>query len=339
MADPVDEFEFKPLTEGLGFHKKAETATSATRASIPLSIQLSSSSPADIFNRSLDGDIDSTAPAFALNEEIEAELLGRETSKEQHSQSISDLIASLPPSLDFSADKVEEALGSTKTMDEEPPQIFQPLAREEYKPATTPSMPTMSPGVLPAPGTKATASMPASTTGVTGSYRGQGEESYARSFPHLERRKEIRKSTEIGGLEPVAAHIGAGILDGMVVTGIGTILLVCIMLITQVNLVGLLNNAQTDGPTMFHLALLFVAVFQLYMLTARSFAGASLGEWAFDLQMGSDEDQRRAVYPVQVAWRTIVVTLTGIVVLPFLSLLFRKDLAKHLSGLQLFRKP
>ncbi|RYG58242.1 hypothetical protein EON80_27370, partial [bacterium] len=87
------------------------------------------------------------------------------------------------------------------------------------------------------------------------------------------------------------------------------------------------------------LAMLFVAVLQMYMLTARSFFGASLGEWAFDLQVGTDDQQRSAVYPLQVAWRTLLMTFTGFIVLPLLSLVFNRDLAQPLTGLALIRRP
>lgn len=338
MSDLFDEFEFKPLTEGLGFHKKTEKPASSPQP-IPLSIQLSTKPAEDLFSEPLEPLKDSKTD-FSLDEN---DLLGGVSSSvssgvsaAETSQSISDLIASLPPSLDFVGEKeVEET-----SVHDDRPQIFQPLARQEYNP--TPKIPSASsvisgPQPLPPPGTKVTAD--ASVSSATPSYRNQLDESFARSFPRADRKKEAQKEAETPKFEPVAAHFGAGILDAMVVTGIGTILLVCILLITKVNLVGLLNNAQTAMSTQIHLALLFLAVLQLYMLTARTFTGASLGEWAFDLQMGTDEDRKRLLYPLQAAWRMIVVTATGIVVLPLLSALFRRDLVKYLCGLQLYRRP
>lgn len=338
MSDLFDEFEFKPLTEGLGFHKKADQPASSPQP-IPLSIQLSSTASSDIFSQPLDP-VKESEESLSLSEEIGGDLLPRESSSET-SKSISDLIASLPPSLDFLDEKpVEEP-----SVADDKPQIFQPLAREEYKPTPkVTSTPTIGgtlagPQPLPPPGTKVTATSAAATTGAS-SFRSQLDEGLARSFPHLERRKEIRKSTDtVSSIEPIACHFGAAILDAMVVTGIGTILLVCILLITKVNLVGLLNNAQTYGPTRVHLGLLFLSVLQLYMLTARSFTGASLGEWAFDLQMGTDDDRKRILYPLQVLWRTVLITVTGIVVLPLLSYFFGRDLVKYLTGLQLYRRP
>jgi hypothetical protein len=87
------------------------------------------------------------------------------------------------------------------------------------------------------------------------------------------------------------------------------------------------------------LALLFVSVLQLYMLTARSFFGASLGEWAFDLQLGTDEEQQKTFFPLLSALRTLVITFTGFVILPIISLLAKRDITRHIGGLQLYRRP
>jgi hypothetical protein len=254
-------------------------------------------------------------------------------------KSISDLIASLPPSLDFLDEKaivaeadakpMASALTSKKMEFEEAlsarPQIFQPLARDEYK---APAM------VLPTPGTKASAYVDTKAPAAS-HYRDRIDQSLARAFPHME--KATKKNLAVG-LEKVSAAPMAAFLDAMVAAGVATIALVSILAITHINLMGLLTNAQTDVPTQIHLGLLFVAVLLMYMLVARSFFGASLGEWAFDLQLGSKEDQSRIVYPLLVAWRSIVVTATGLVVLPALSLVMRRDLIRYLTGLQLYRR-
>lgn len=337
--DPFEDFEFKPLTEGLGFNKTVEKPKSSE------SFELNTAAPASSKASA------KTDSSFALSTETENELLGRDSNR-TNSKSISDLIASLPPSLDFVSDKEETPR----------PQIFQPFAREEYKSSSAsptmsststisgtlsgvsnPSGPTIG-QVLPMPGSKvstplsspsANAAIPAPT-----GFREKLDESYSRAFPQpkVERRKSVIVS-EQGQLIEVPTHFGASILDGMVVSGMTMILLVCILMITKVNLVGLLSNAQTDVPTQFHLALLFLSVLQLYMLTARSFFGATLGEWAFDLQLGGSYDQSRAIYPILAAWRMLLVTATGVVVIPVLSLIFKRDLASGLTGLQLYRRP
>ena len=360
--DPFEEFEFKPLTEGLGFHKKAEKIKTDIKSS-----HLAQDKTLDVLGTT--PDIPSRVSGLGrITTGAESDLLGRNETPRPASQSISDLIASLPPSLDFLDNKEDAAPppvparpsyasmagtpAPTKTAAPAAdssfarPQIFQPLGREDYK---SPAAPTIGQAInnsisptMPTPGSRAGGTAaPVAAKAPASQYRDRMDESFARAFPHAEKPKT--RATDVAphaaGLQPVPIHLGAAVLDGMVVTGLTTVLLVCILAITRVNLMGLLSNAQTDGSTQINLFLLFVAVLQMYMLTARSFAGASLGEWAFDLQLGDEDDQRKTAYPLLVAWRTFLVTMTGIIVLPILSLVLRQDITKHLTGLQLYRRP
>lgn len=369
----LEEFEFKPLTEGLGFHKKAEATTVAKATGAPdaKSANSTASTTSTTNTRKAKseppaGASAARAPALSLELESESGLLGAGDSTRPMSKSISDLIASLPPSLDFTEDKVEPAKVKAKPEielnmplpDGARPQIFQPFAREDLKVGSA-SGPTIGSALgstsatLPPPGSPVmpspfTPKPPAAATPASSPYRERLDESFARAFPHAAGRAETREAKdtakrqqvegETGQLEAIPSHLGAGFLDAMIVTGISTIFLVVIILITHINLWGLLTNAQTDRPTQIHIALLFLSVLQMYLLTARSFFGASLGEWAFDLQLGAAEDQRKTAYPLRVAWRTLLMTATGLLLLPLLSLVFRRDLAKSLTGLQLYRR-
>jgi hypothetical protein len=366
--DPFEDFEFKPLTEGLGFHKKAEKIKTDIK-SMNLGQEKAARTVPDVPPRSL---------LHATPSELE--LAPREA--RPASQSISDLIASLPPSLDFIEDKATSIKASvsttTKTTFElsesfsEPPQIFQPLGRDDYKmpsmssgagatsvgsPLSAPlgssmssSMGTTLGSVLPTAGAKAptsgagfsvptpgTMAGSASAKAASSPYRERLDESFARAFPHAEKAPRKDAAVDETGLQAIPASFAAGFLDAMVAAGVAIIALVVILALTHINLMGLLNNAQTDGQTQLHLVLLFVAVLQIYMLTARGYFGASLGEWAFDLQLGTAQQRANPWYPVQVAWRGLVVTVTGLVVLPLLSMIARRDLTKYLTGLQLYR--
>ncbi len=331
MADPFEEFEFKPLTEGLGFHKKADKLKSDIRSTMASTEQLSPRSatrPNEAFSNS---DFDTSRSA---------------------AQSISDLMASLPPSLDFLDEKQDLTRPVAATPAASRTQIFQPLAREDYKspvvsgPATT--------GDLPAPGSKAgglfsTAAagsmsspmtMAAGTMAAPSAYGTRMAEGFAKAFPaDTARKQKPAFAANSEGLTPVAAGLSAGLIDAMVVAGIATILLVCIITITHINLVAMLSNASTDSATQLNLVFLFFAVLQMYMLVSRAFFGASLGEWAFELQMGTNVQHRKLAYPAMVLWRSLVVTFTGVLILPLLSFGLGRDLTRYLTGLQLYRHP
>ncbi len=356
MTD-FDEFEFKPLTEGLGFHKKAEKIKteikSASLARETTARAIPEAPPRSI----LFGDDDASTSA--------------QSSSRSATQSISELMASLPPSLDFLDDNQDltrsglssrpapqptasasASAGFATQTQEDRPQIYQPLGRREERQAPAQAPASVISGVLPAPGTRAglsatstSATMPAPMS--PSPYRERLNESYARAFPHAEtpkakskaKTKEVEIAPNAEGLVPVSANFAAATIDAMVVVGIATVFLVCILTITKVNLIGLLTNARTDDATRLHLVLLTLAVMQMYMLVARAFFGSTLGEWAFEMQLGTDAQQRKAYYPLQVIWRTLITTATGLVVLPLLSFGFRRDIAKYLTGVQLFRRP
>lgn len=390
--DPIEEFEFKPLTEGLGFSKKADTlkneikstmANTAAKAAAtgPMNSEPPRSSIFPPETKATDRSTERAptksfgAPAGSLaaasfgsnlseTERVQPEAARNvvETSRSA-SQSISELMASLPPSLDFLDEKQDLTRKSEMPFGATPvasplgaapssrPQIFQPLApRETSSIATGPTVGS----VLPAPGTKAgsaqaaaamiapTVGAPAIAGGATvantrAGYRERMFESFGKTVPKAEASETTAAATE--GLVPVAVNFSAALIDAMVVAGISTILLVCIITITQINLVAMLSNASTDTATQKNLVFLFLAVLQMYMLVSRAFFGATLGEWAFDTQLGTETQQRKLSYPLQVLVRSLIVTFTGLLTIPLLSFAFKRDLGKYVSGLQLFRRP
>ena len=379
--DPFDdEFEFKPLTEGLGFHKKADQQVTASGREKP-AVQSRRSSQVE------------PLPPRHLHSDAENDLLGRPNPdfNSRSSASISDLMASLPPALDFVGEDTDRptpvsqksnrsvqnqraTLPAPTVAQPKPqvsrPQIFQPLSRNEngrtdiarndtFKPTQAKASPApYSQPIRPPvpPSMKQDSGANARSTPASSGYRQRLEESFARAFPSVEsgraptKTKSSRPNAQpntqpntqaksaVGDLTPVTAHFGAGALDALMVTGMSTLLLVFILAITHVNLRGLLGNAETDVPTRIHLFLLVITVLQLYMLTAHSFFGTTLGEWAFEIQLGTDEEQKGAFYPVQAAFRTLLLTVTGFVILPGLSLLMKRDLAGTACGLQLYQR-
>ena len=71
------------------------------------------------------------------------------------------------------------------------------------------------------------------------------------------------------------------------------------------------------------------------MVISRAFFGCSLGEWAFELKLGRDNEASQGLYPVRVVGRILLVLATGFVLLPMLSFLFGRDLVGKFCGLSL----
>lgn len=80
---------------------------------------------------------------------------------------------------------------------------------------------------------------------------------------------------------------------------------------------------------------LTISIGFLYLIIARCVFGRTIGEWGFHLQLGSRADQEKSVYPLRVFVRTFLIFITGFIVFPILSALFKKDLLVYLSGLEL----
>src|SRR4051794_28880610 len=107
--DPFDEFDFKPLTEGLGFHKKAEKIKHDIKSSNlgkEKAVRSVPETPPRALLHQTAAELKASAPAMS------AMSAGGESSRSA-SQSISDLINSLPPSLDFLEEKDEPSRKSS----------------------------------------------------------------------------------------------------------------------------------------------------------------------------------------------------------------------------------
>ncbi len=281
--DLFDEFEFKPLTEGLGFHKKAE--------------QIKSQMAGSRLGDSASSRVIPDRPPMSPN--MMTDFAPAKPAVTPATDSMAKLMANLPP-----------ISPNTKRMATE---LSRPMV------AATPA-PTVS-------GFRQT------------EFQARLEESFAKAFPQTTVRKAKinAANTAIHGakLSPIAGSISSAVVDALTVVGMSILCLVILLTITEANLFGLLTNAQTDKVTQANLALLFLSTLQLYMLVARSFFGMTLGEWAFDAQLGTPADQAKPLYPIRVALRTLIATATGFL-LPLISIIAQRDILRPLTGLQLF---
>lgn len=72
------------------------------------------------------------------------------------------------------------------------------------------------------------------------------------------------------------------------------------------------------------------------MIFLRGFNGATIGEWTCSLRLGQPWQRLQSGYILKVLLRTTLIMATGIVTLPLLSLLFKRDLAGDISGLKIY---
>ncbi len=240
--DNIEEFQFKPLTEGLGFHKKVQAIKEEIESG-------------DLVHEELGRELPS----------MPSPLLEKEKQK-----SINDLFKSIP----------------SKTAFVEP---TKPIASSQQ---------------LKKPQAQA---KPQAATPVT-----------------------IQ-------LRAVSTSIPAVIFDGIVSFALSLLFLIALIVVTKIDLPHLIQATGTSLSNQMSLGILYLAISQLYLIIARSFAGQTLGEWAFDVQLGTNTDQADSLFCLQTLVRSLFITATGVFLVPFLALISGIDLAAKVSGLKLYR--
>lgn len=287
--DPFDEFEFKPLTDGLGFHKKQKSLRESVKE-VRLEEKAKPSLPADL----------------------------PETTAPRRKMTFDDIVNSLENAPLERTEKTEVEFSA-------------PLPRETKKPNFEMEMMDME---IETPPVKSPFPTPES-------YRKPYTSEVIKKTPTREELASVgtrrgAADSPKGRLVRSPGSLSAAILDVVVVMALGLIFTSSLLAITGVELQTLVNSANTDLMTQISVGILLVAVMQIYFIISRAFFGRTLGEWTFDLQLGRDDEYKNENYPLRVIMRSVVVTLTGVIVLPVLSFVTRRDLAGMITGLNLY---
>lgn len=306
MADMEDEFEFKPLTDGLGFHKKVVQLKNEVEDSGLIKSQVATSVPSvPVIAREAKQAMDAFLDPQPLKPRSQP-------TKAATVETVNRLISTIP-NLDFenSISKPESPKSS--------PILHEPLPRKQDRPRKEISM-----SPLPADPSTIFNPLDLGMESETSALPAEPAKPVERiSVPPKRTYKEIP-------FQPVAAFF-----DGLVIAGLTCIFAVVLLMITGVDLSQVLANLSTDLPTQLGLGILVFAVIELYVIVSRSFFGSTLGEWAFDVHLGEVSQQDSIWFPLKVTWRSIVIAATGFLLLPLLSMIFRRDLTGTLCGLKL----
>jgi hypothetical protein len=273
--DPFEEFEFKPLTKGLGFHKKPSDMDAPLKSNSASLQKLEAASNSD--------------PKKEANR------------KDANKMDELNQIMSRIPSFD------------------KPVKIDPILPREEKNyPGPTfrsPKFKNSEEAVFAKTETKFEAQLPKHTI-----------------------LNEVKVAeVKLGQRKEVPMSFGAAFFDGFVILGLLSLFTGVTLAVTEADFNAVWANAQVDLATRLSLALLAFSVIQFYLILSRSFFGATLGEWAFELTVGSAAQQKSAWYPLQITWRSMLAAMTGFITLPLIGKIVGKDLMGRLSGVRLGR--
>jgi hypothetical protein len=302
--DPFDEFEFKPLTEGLGFHKKAVSLKEGLKNSGVLEDELQT--------------VPTSIPKGLLDE-----LPPAPTKK----HSFDDVLSALEKT-------PLNRLTFTEPLPREP-KAKSAEARnraDEYKASMEVELPKAPPVQSPFPRPEAY-KQPGSGLGKDQIKKIPGQSELAGVGTRRGAADSPQKK-----LIPATMSVASAALDLIICLSMALVFVAVTLTVTKVDLNAVLGNLSHDVMTQISLGVLFITVMQLYVVVARAFFGATLGEWTFDLQVGQDEEQMQNSYPLKVAIRSLLNIVTGIILLPLVSAMLGRDVAGQLSGVKLYRQ-
>lgn len=300
----LDNLEFRPLTEGLGFDKTTEDGRQKAKSPVR---PLQQKKP-QVQTRSTEVKIDNTRFEIPKKEFVDTPV------EAPVSRSLKKMLDSLPPSVDFKESAEPELL-----------KVKAPLIPEKQTNQTV-FRPT--PETAPQPLT------------ARSSFDVTLDNSLSQAFPKEEINKQFyhQMVTPLPKYQEVSSSFASAIIDLLVVLGLSSLFVVSLVALTEVDIVAMLTNPQLGTRTMMEIGLLYCGVALFYFMMARGLFGSTLGDWAFDIQLGTEKERNHLMYPFQVLFRSIVIMITGVLLVPLVSLGFGKDIAYYFSGLKLYSR-
>lgn len=119
----------------------------------------------------------------------------------------------------------------------------------------------------------------------------------------------------------------------------------CLFLLGAAMLFKLMNDPELNQFTKYFLSqktmkqtalYLYGYISLIYFIFFRVFLGATIGEWSCGIRIGQPSERMKPNYTFKVVSRVLLITGTGIFILPLLSLLLKKDVAGQLTKASLY---
>lgn len=143
-------------------------------------------------------------------------------------------------------------------------------------------------------------------------------------------------------VEPVYKASGplftAMFLDLMLVIASSLLFLVALLAITKIDLLQNIKNPDDQGAVYIALFMLVCGVGFIYYVTFRSFLGYTPGEWAYDQKIQVRGDKVDFFALTKIVLRSILVMVSGGVILPLISWAFDRDFLGEFIDLPLVRR-
>ncbi|MCJ8276453.1 MAG: hypothetical protein MJK18_06405, partial [Bdellovibrionales bacterium] len=254
----IENFEFRPLTKGLGFDKTTEESQ---RDMTPLKPRPPVQKPVE---RKVE--VSNSAPV---------------------SRSLKKMLDSLPPSMDFKEDVKREQ-------------------RFEIPKKPEPKVEAKAPIEIPE---TAFPKFEQPVQEVRENFDITLDNSLSQAFPKAELNKTFYHQTVTPKeqFKEVTSSFASAMIDGLMVMALSALFIVSLVAITQIDLINMVQNHNMGMKVAIEITALFFGTSLVYYMLSRGMFGSTLGDWAFDVQLGSEQERLHLMYPFQVIFRTFII--------------------------------
>lgn len=316
MSDIMDEFEFKPLTEGLGFQKK-NNEPAKSGFSQTLNTQFTESFGTDFTEKSSDKIPNRPAVKNAINNSLNAFNQFEEINTKSD---IDAAVAHLEKGGTFGQSRIPEMKPTQSAFKSNTP-LSTPLPRTEN---TKLAKKTNTPGAMPA-------------TSVDEILKTLQDKKMPQLSPSVARSR-IDATPEPEKFQKTTWDFAAVMLDVMLVVASNLMCLIILMFTTHVDLFSNLFNPDSAGMIYKSIAALVLGTTWIYLVVNRIFLGCTPGEWVFDQRIGFPKDTGSAMYSLKIVLRSTLIVVTGLIFFPLASALMNEDILGTWMDLQMMKK-
>ena len=128
----------------------------------------------------------------------------------------------------------------------------------------------------------------------------------------------------------------AATIDTLVIAALTCLSMLCYSMLLKLGLKQTLGFTLNQNNALMTFLVFFIFCGWMYFISSRTLTGASIGEHTCALRLGQPHERVKRSYLPRVIIRTTMTLLTGIITMPLLSLLFKKDLVGRITGLNIY---
>lgn len=128
----------------------------------------------------------------------------------------------------------------------------------------------------------------------------------------------------------------AATIDTLVIAALSCFFMLCLSVMVKFGLRQALGFTLSHENALMTFLVVFTFCGWMYFISSRTLTGASIGEHTCALRLGQPHERVKRSYLARVIIRTTVTLLTGIITLPLLSLLVKKDIVGRITGLNIY---